>query len=58
MDANMDRTTLIVGDLHLKQESLFPLIDGAIEYAGVTDVILCGDYMVRLGRPLLAHRMD
>lgn len=45
MDANMDRTTLIVGDLHLKQESLFPLIDGAIEHAGATDVILCGDYM-------------
>ena len=45
MDANMDKMTLIVGDLHLKQESLFPLIDGAIEHAGATDVILCGDYM-------------
>lgn len=45
MDKNMDRKTLIVGDLHLKQESLFPLIDGAIEHAGATDVILCGDYM-------------
>ena len=43
MDANMDRTTLIVGDLHLKQESLSPPIAVAIEHAGATDVILCGD---------------
>lgn len=35
---------VVVGDLHLKQSRVLPLIDAALERTGADRVVLCGDY--------------
>ncbi|MBS5450816.1 MAG: metallophosphoesterase [Coriobacteriia bacterium] len=35
--------TIVVGDLHLKQSRVLPLVDEAMEQAGARRVVLCGD---------------
>ena len=37
--------TLVVGDLHLKEELALPRVDAAVEALGIERVVLCGDYV-------------
>lgn len=36
--------TIVVGDLHLKQSRVLPLVDTALEQTGAGRVVLCGDF--------------
>ena len=36
--------TIVMGDLHLKQGRVLPLVDAAVERAGARRVVMCGDY--------------
>lgn len=44
MNSN-DHVTLIVGDMHVKQKLILPMIDTAIKITNAKRVVLCGDYM-------------
>ena len=43
--AESDRRTLVVGDMHLKEELVLGRIDAAIRQTGVERVVFCGDYV-------------
>lgn len=40
-----DKVTIVVGDMHLKENIILPMVDKAMEIAKATSVVLCGDYM-------------
>lgn len=37
--------TLVVGDMHLKEELVLPRVDAAVQSSGAERVVLCGDYV-------------
>lgn len=41
----MGRKTLVVGDMHLKEELILSRVDAAIEQMGIDRVVFCGDYL-------------
>lgn len=45
VETNIDKVTLIVGDMHLKQRLILPMVDKAVEKAHAERIVLCGDYM-------------
>lgn len=40
-----DRRTLVVGDMHLKEELVLGRVDAAIRQMGIERVVFCGDYV-------------
>ena len=43
--ANENAKTLVVGDMHLKEELVLPRVDAAMQALGAERVVLCGDYV-------------
>lgn len=42
--ATSDQRTLVVGDMHLKEELILGRVDAAISQMGIERVVFCGDY--------------
>ena len=42
--SNAASSTIIVGDMHLKQHYILPAVDAALERFGASRVVFCGDY--------------
>ena len=42
---NENVKTLVVGDMHLKEELVLPRVDAAVQALGAKRVVLCGDYV-------------
>lgn len=45
MQTSNERKTLVVGDIHLKEELILGRVDAAISQLGIERIVFCGDYV-------------
>ena len=43
--SNSENKTLVIGDMHLKEELILSRVDQAIKKLNVNRVVFCGDYV-------------